>query len=124
MPEAPLVTFLADYGFYEIILPFILVFAIVYGILSKVHIFGKDKKNVEVMVSFVLGLLAIGSLRFSGFLKDFIPQLGFGIIIVIGLALILGLFGVPLHNKFTIGLGAIVFIIIALIQFSNEQIKY
>jgi len=123
MPEAPFVTFLAGYGFYEVILPFILVFAIVYGLLSKTHPLGKDKKNVEIMVSLVLALVAIGSLQFSSFLKDFIPQLGFGIVIILGLSLLLGFFGVPLDNKIFLTIGSIIFVIILILQFSNEKLN-
>src|SRR3989344_5952363 len=102
---APGITsFLADYGFYEVFLPFILVFAIVFGILQKTHILGKDKKLINVMVSLAIGLIAIGSLQFSGILQEFITKIGFGVIILLGLALFLGFFGVPLGNWITISI--------------------
>ena len=123
MPQPALVSFLADYGFYEVFLPFILVFAIVYGILSKTQILGRGKKNIEIMVSLALALIAIGSLQFSEILKEFIPKLGFGIVIVLGLALFLGLFGVPLSNWITVSIGIFVFLIIILLQFSNDAIN-
>lgn len=123
MPESSFMIFLKDYGFVEIILPFILVFAIVYGILSKTHILGKNNKRIEIIVSLVLGLVAIGSLQFSGVLQELIAKLGFGIVILLGLALILGFFGVPFDNKITLWISSIIFLIIVIVQFTSESIN-
>jgi len=123
MPEPAIISFLSDYGFYEVFLPFILVFAITYGILQKTHILGRDKKRFNIMVSLAISLIAIGSLQFSGILKEFTAKLGFGIIILLGLALVLGFFGVPLNSKFTIAIGIMAFITIVYLQFSNDAVN-
>jgi len=123
MPQPPIVSFLADYGFYEIFLPFILIFAIIFGILQKTHVLGKDKKRANILVALAISLIAIGSLQFLTNLQEFITKLGFAIIILLGLALLLGFFGVPLGSWITLSIGSIAFIIIVFLQFSNPAIN-
>jgi len=50
------VTLLQDYGVLDFLLPFILVFTIVFAVLEKSHILG-NKKNFNVIIALVLGLL-------------------------------------------------------------------
>jgi len=56
------IKFLVKLGLYDVILPFILVFSISYGVLDKTKVLG-DKKNINSMVSFVLGFLMIVAIR-------------------------------------------------------------
>jgi len=49
-------------GVYDVVLPFLLVFTIVFAILEKTRILGKeDKKNLNAMVSFVIAFFVIAS---------------------------------------------------------------
>ena len=123
MPQPAIVSFLADYGFYEVFLPFILIFAIIFGLLQKTEILGKDKKRINIMVALAIALIAIGALQFSILLTEYITKLGFAIVILLGLALFLGLLGVPLESKFTALIGILAFIIIVFLQFSNDTIN-
>ena len=52
------VTLLQEYGVLDFLLPFILVFTIVFGVLQKSNILG-NKKNFNVIVALVLGLLFV-----------------------------------------------------------------
>ena len=51
-----------DFGIFNLYLPFVLTFAIIYGILAKVKIFGEDKvgRMVNLIVSVILSLFVIG----------------------------------------------------------------
>lgn len=122
MPQPAIVSFLADYGFYEIFLPFILVFAIVFSILQKTQILGKDKKRLNIGVALAIALIAVGSLQFSTIIQEFTAKLGFAIVILLGIALFLGFMGVPLHNKFTIAFAIIAFLGMVFAQFSSPAI--
>ncbi len=62
--------FLADIGVYDVVLPFVLVFVIVFAILEKTRVFGvytmpdgKEyaKKNLDSMVAFVISFFVIAS---------------------------------------------------------------
>lgn len=46
---------LADWGVFNVILPFILVFAIVYAVLHKTKVLGKESKNFNVIIALVMG---------------------------------------------------------------------
>ncbi|MBI2565316.1 hypothetical protein HYV79_05035 [Candidatus Woesearchaeota archaeon] len=73
MPEKTLlsgvISFLDRLGVYDVVLPFLLVFTIVFAILEKTRILGVEvydrkeytKKNLNAIVAFVLGFLVIAS---------------------------------------------------------------
>ena len=66
-----MIGFLNKLGVYDVILPFLLVFTIVFAILEKTKILGIDKidgkelgkKNINAMVAFVIAFLVIASTR-------------------------------------------------------------
>ena len=49
------IEFLNDFGFYDVVLPFLLVFTIVFGVLEKTKLFGvtdkKPKQNINAMIA-------------------------------------------------------------------------
>lgn len=55
--------FLADtlvrWGFYDFILPFVLIFTIIFAVLQKVKIFGDEGKRYNVIIALVIGLSAV-----------------------------------------------------------------
>lgn len=57
------INFMTSLGFYDVILPFLLVFSLVYAILDKTAVLGKEdnkpKKNLNAMIAFVVGLLVV-----------------------------------------------------------------
>ena len=51
---------LQNFGVFDVLIPFILIFTILYAILQKVQIFGKDEsKKYNVVIALVIGLIAI-----------------------------------------------------------------
>ncbi len=80
-----------EVGVYDIILPFILVFTISFAILQKVKIFGKEAKNVNVIVSLVLAFLFLQNTYLIFILQRFLPNVS---IIVIGSLMFLLLIGI------------------------------
>lgn len=51
--------FLQHWIFTQFALPFLLIFAIVFGVLEVTKIFGKEKKQLNAVVAFVIGLIFI-----------------------------------------------------------------
>ncbi len=88
-------------GFFQFILPFLLIFAVVFGILSYMKIFG-DNKAIHVIIALILGLLAIRAGFFSAFLAEMAPRLGVGLTILLAILILIGLF-VPEGQQKTIG---------------------
>jgi len=50
---------LADWGLFDVILPFILIFTIVYAVLQKTKMLGEKSKNFNVVISLVMGLSVV-----------------------------------------------------------------
>jgi len=54
-------TFLQHPIFSEYLLPFLLVFFIVFAILEKTKLFGEGKKQLNALTSFIIGLIFVGA---------------------------------------------------------------
>ncbi|MBU2504092.1 MAG: hypothetical protein KJ879_03530 [Nanoarchaeota archaeon] len=55
-------TILQHWVFSGFVLPFLLVFLIVFGILEKTKLFGDGKKQLNAMIAFVIGLIFVGAI--------------------------------------------------------------
>lgn len=113
-------------GVFDFILPFLLVFAVVFGILNATRFMG-DSKGVYVIVALVVGLM---SLRFqdffTGFLTQLFPRLGIGLAILLTVMILMGLFIAKDEQRYWgWGLAAISLIIaIVIIYQSFEGLGY
>jgi len=98
-----------------VVLPFVLVFVIVFAILQRTQILGKDKKQIDAIVSFIFALIFIGVPSVVGVAVSIIPIIALIIIILLAFMLMWGFVGgkTPVLNKglrITIG----IFLLIAM----------
>ena len=99
--------------FFSLILPFLLIFALVYGILSKIKIF-EDNKAINGIIALVVALM---SLQF-GYVSQVFPELfsrvGVGLAILLVVIILGGMFlpKAGWANYTMIGIGAVVLIIV------------
>ncbi|MBI5871755.1 hypothetical protein HZB88_01575 [archaeon] len=92
------IDFLKDFGFFDVILPFLLVFTIVFGILEKTKIFGMEevgdkkypRKNINAMVAFVIGFFVIAAKEITGMMQVAVPQIVLILIALICLIMLIG----------------------------------
>lgn len=99
-------------GVFTYALPFLLIFAIVFGILSKINVFG-DNKGLNAVVAIVIGLLALQFELVPVFFSEIFPRLGVALSILLALIVLLGLFFDKDHKGLNYGLlavGVIIFI--------------
>src|SRR3989338_1934156 len=61
---------LEDIGFYEVALPFLLVFTITFAILQKIKIFGPTGKNFNAVIAVVMAFLVVRTLLLIGILLN------------------------------------------------------
>jgi Kef-type K+ transport system membrane component KefB len=96
------ILYLEQVGVADVLLPFLLVFTLVFAIMQKTELFGKDKKNVHIIVALVMGLAVViphvtGMYSNQADVVDIInsalPNISVGIIAVVMLLLLLGLWG-------------------------------
>jgi len=85
-------TILSSPLFVEAILPFLLIFTIVFAVLQKARIFGSEKKQIDAIVALVVGLLAISFRYAVGIIVGLIPFLAVSLVIILVLIILLGSF--------------------------------
>jgi hypothetical protein len=93
---------LVDLGFFEVIVPFMLIFAIAFGILEQIKIFGPSSKKYNVLISLSMALIVVGQhvlYPYSKFdvvtmINNALPQIALVLVALVSLQLILGMFGV------------------------------
>jgi hypothetical protein len=78
-------------GVFSYVLPFLMIFAVVYGILLKVKIFG-DNKGLNVIVAFVVSLMSLQFNFVSYFFSEVFPRMGVMVSIILVLFVLMGLF--------------------------------
>lgn len=79
--------------FTQVILPFVLVFTLIYAILEKSKILGEDKHQINSIISLVLGLILIGVPSAMGVITDIVPIIAVLAVIILVFMLILGFVG-------------------------------
>ncbi|MBI1972166.1 MAG: hypothetical protein HYS53_02595 [Candidatus Aenigmarchaeota archaeon] len=110
-------------GFYDFVLPWLLAFSIVFGILQTVNVFKKGKEDkpntsVDAVISLTVAFYLTFFTPYSGFLSSFFSKLfGSSIIVLSGVLVLLmfvGIFGLK-SSEFTTGSFKYAVIVIALI---------
>ena len=89
------VVLLQDFGFFTVILPFVLVYALVFGLLNTVKLFGGDdeSKTVNQVIALSVGAFVITSTDAVNNIASIVPQAGFFLVVSVLLLMVLGLFG-------------------------------
>ena len=81
---------LEQQGVFQYLLPFLLIFTLVFGILSKINVFGTQRNQViNGVISLVVGLMALQFNAVSIFFSELFPRVGIALSIILVL-LILG----------------------------------
>jgi hypothetical protein len=97
-----MIRYFQTYGVLDFILPFILVFTITYAVLQKAKILGADKKNFNVIIALVLGLLFVVPHILGTYplgydpvqvLNETLPSISLVAVAAVMLLLLLGIFG-------------------------------
>ena len=93
---------LQDWGITDVLLPFVLIFVIVFAILQKTKILGEGKKNYNVAVAVVVGLLVVIPHVTGKFppnsdpveiINNSLPQVSIFLVAIVFLLILLGVFG-------------------------------
>jgi hypothetical protein len=125
-----LVNVFMQWDIIEFLVPFLLVFTIVYAVLQKTKILGDGRKNYNVIIALVMGLAVVVP-HFTGMYTSFdpvyvinssLPQVSIILVAIVMVLLIIGVFG----NEFDIagtslaGWVAIIAIIIVALIFGSS----
>ncbi|MEK6840875.1 MAG: hypothetical protein AABX79_02890 [Nanoarchaeota archaeon] len=85
-------------GVFSYVLPFLLIFAVVFGILSKIKVFG-DNRGLNGVIALVIGLLALQFDLVPVFFSEIFPRVGVALSILLTLIILVGLFFSSENNK-------------------------
>ena len=117
---------LESLGFADVLLPFILIFTVIFAILQKTEVLGRGKKNFNVAISFVISLGVIIPHVLGTYppnsdaveiINQALPNISIVLIAVLMVMLILGIFGKkwPEHSKISSGVLILSILIVAYI---------
>lgn len=114
-------TVLSHPVFVEVVLPFLLVFTVVFAILQKTKVLGEGKKQIDAIVALVVGLIVISFGFATGIIVSLVPILAVGVVVILVFMLLYGMVykegDFDLHKgvKITIGAIAAVVVVIAVL---------
>jgi hypothetical protein len=94
------IVFLNDIGLYDVVLPFLLVFTLVFAILEKTKILGigeidgekTTKKNLNAMTAFICAFLVIASTQLVGVINEIIANVVLLLVLSVCFLLLVGSF--------------------------------
>ncbi len=93
---------LDQWGLTDVLLPFLLIFIVLYSVLTKTKILGESKKNLNVAVAAIVGLLVVIPHVMGNFppdkdpvtiLNSALPQVSIVIVAIVFLLILIGVFG-------------------------------
>ncbi len=108
------IDYLVDIGVYEVFLPFLLIFAIIFAVLEKTKVLGTDKSNINGIVAVVIGLLVVVQTGIVEIINSFLPRVSLIIVVILmGLLIIAMMAGKEFEGlkEGALGFGVIVTII-------------
>ena len=110
--------------FTEMLLPFLLVFVMVFAILQKSKILGDGKAQIDAMVAFVIGLILIGVPQPRDIIVGIMPWLAVGIAVILVFLILYGfvagdLSSAPDWMKITFGILAGLFTLAVVLYVSG-----
>ncbi|MFC1697315.1 hypothetical protein ACFL1H_03210 [Nanoarchaeota archaeon] len=94
------VGFFADIGIFRVVLPFLLVFTMVFAILEKTKVLGTEKiggedvprKNINSIVAFVIAFLVVGSGQLVSIINQTVSQMVVLLALVVCFMILVGSF--------------------------------
>ena len=112
-------------GIFDYVLPFLLIFAIIFGILSATKISGSNK-GVHLIIALSIALMALRFGLVQEFFADTFPKLGVGLAFILVLMILIGLFIAKEDQRYWFyGLGAVGALVGLVILYSSlNNLRY
>lgn len=85
--------------FIEGILPFLLVFVLVFAILQKTKILGEGKTQIDALIALAIGLISIAVPTTREFIVNMMPWLAFALVVLLVFLLVYGFVAVDSKSK-------------------------
>ncbi|MEM0465422.1 MAG: hypothetical protein QXW97_01825 [Candidatus Pacearchaeota archaeon] len=106
-------------GVFAYLLPFLMIFAVVYGILNKSNLLGQNR-GVQATVALTVGLLSLLNDYVTNFFSRLFPYAGMGIAVLLIALILMGLaFEEDWSGKIWFTIGIISFVVVVISAFSD-----
>jgi hypothetical protein len=117
------IEFFGELGIYDVVLPFLLVFTIIFAILEKTKILGVEeiegrrysKKNINAIIAFVISFLVVASTKLVAVINQALANIVLLILLAVFFLLLVGSFAKEEEREFLQGGWKTVFMIIMFI---------
>ncbi len=90
------IEFFREFGLFDVVLPFLLVFTLMFAILEKTRVLGtendKPRANLNSMVSFIIALLVVATNKIVSIINEALPNVVLIIVMILSFLIMLGLF--------------------------------
>lgn len=110
--------FLQTYEVVEAVLPFLLIFTLIFSLLQRIKLFGEDKKNINVVVALLLAIITVVPHLTGGYPFEYDPIRIINVLIpsaaVMAVAIILVLFLLGIWG-FEMGGGVPAFVVLLIL---------
>ena len=97
------IRFWVDIGLLDVVLPFVLVFSIVYAVLERTRVLGEERgkpiHRYNALVAFVIGFLVVASLQLVGIIQRFAQFIALAVVGIVFLYIIGSLLGTREWHK-------------------------
>ena len=80
---AKVVEFMQNAGFFDYLIPLLLIFAIMFAILEKTKVLGDKKTNINVLVALVIGFLLVAQPIVVQTINGFLPRASLILIVIL-----------------------------------------
>ena len=112
--------------FINLILPFLLLFAIVFAVLQKTKVLGEGKKQIDAIVALVVALIVVAFAQAVDIIVFLMPVLGVSLVVVIVFLILLGTVfkegEFKVHNsiKWIVGILAAIVLVVTLLVLTGR----
>ena len=90
------IQFFKEFGLFDVVLPFLLVFSIVFAILEKTMVLGKEgdlpKRSLNAMVAFVVAMLVVATNKIVNAINIALPNVVLLIVFIVVFVMLVGFF--------------------------------
>jgi hypothetical protein len=113
------------------VLPFLLVFVLVFAILERTRILGEGKKQINAIIALVIGLMLIAFTYPTGIITKLVPFVAVAVVIIFVFLLLYGFVasdnkeGLKLHKGIIIAAGIVIVIaVIIAVLWATDSLDY
>ncbi|MBT4376793.1 hypothetical protein HOD29_05450 [archaeon] len=105
-------------GVFSYLLPFLIIFALVFGVLSKLKLFGENK-GINAIISLAVGLMSLQFNFVSVFFSEIFPRMGMALSVILVLLVLAGLFLNPKSKGLMNGIMVVVLLIVVVVVLTS-----